>query len=59
MIAYIDIFRFSAFALMVTLVLTLLASSFVIYSSLYLAPGNPIATLTGGFDAWKAMVPGA
>jgi peptide/nickel transport system permease protein len=33
---------------LVTLVLTLLASSFVIYSSLYLAPGNPIATLTGG-----------
>jgi peptide/nickel transport system permease protein len=33
---------------LVTLVLTLLVSSFVIYSSLYLAPGNPIATLTGG-----------
>jgi peptide/nickel transport system permease protein len=33
---------------LVTLVLTLLASSFVIYASLYLAPGNPIATLTGG-----------
>ena len=27
---------------------TLLVSSFVIYGSLYLAPGNPIATLTGG-----------
>lgn len=27
---------------------TLLVSSFVIYSALYLAPGNPIATLTGG-----------
>ena len=31
-----------------TLVVTLLVSSFVIYGSLYLAPGNPIATLTGG-----------
>ena len=31
-----------------TLVATLLVSSFVIYGSLYLAPGNPIATLTGG-----------
>ena len=30
------------------LVTTLLVSSFVIYSALYLAPGNPIATLTGG-----------
>ena len=27
---------------------TLLVSSFVIYGALYLAPGNPIATLTGG-----------
>lgn len=27
---------------------TLVVSSFVIYSALYLAPGNPIATLTGG-----------
>jgi peptide/nickel transport system permease protein len=31
-----------------TLVVTLLVSSFVIYASLYLAPGNPIATLSGG-----------
>ena len=30
------------------LVATLLVSSFVIFSSLYLAPGNPIATLSGG-----------
>jgi peptide/nickel transport system permease protein len=30
------------------LVATLLVSSFLIYSSLYLAPGNPIATLSGG-----------
>lgn len=30
------------------LVVTLLVSSFVIYSAMYLAPGNPIATLTGG-----------
>jgi peptide/nickel transport system permease protein len=30
------------------LVATLLVSSFVIYGSMYLAPGNPIATLTGG-----------
>src|SRR4051812_28094436 len=27
---------------------TLLVSSFLIFSSLYLAPGNPIATLSGG-----------
>ena len=30
------------------LVGTLLVSSFLIFSSLYLAPGNPIATLSGG-----------
>jgi len=30
------------------LIATLLVSSFVIFSSLYLAPGNPIATLSGG-----------
>jgi peptide/nickel transport system permease protein len=30
------------------LVATLLVSSFVIFSSLYLAPGNPIAVLSGG-----------
>jgi len=30
------------------LVATLLVSSFIIFSSLYLAPGNPIATLSGG-----------
>jgi len=30
------------------LLITLLVSSFVIYGSLYLAPGNPIATLSGG-----------
>ncbi|MDP9257859.1 MAG: ABC transporter permease, partial [Actinomycetota bacterium] len=31
-----------------TLIATLLVASFVIYGSLYLAPGSPIATLTGG-----------
>ena len=30
------------------LLATLLVSSFVIYSSLYLAPGNPLSTLSGG-----------
>ena len=30
------------------LVVTLFVSSFVIFSSLYLSPGNPIATLSGG-----------
>ena len=30
------------------LVATLLVSSFVIFSSLYIAPGNPIAALSGG-----------
>lgn len=30
------------------LVATLLASSFVVYSSLYLAPGSPVDTLSGG-----------
>lgn len=30
------------------LIATLLVSSFVIFSSLYIAPGNPIATLSGG-----------
>ncbi len=30
------------------LVITLLVSSFFIFSALYIAPGNPIATLTGG-----------
>ena len=39
--------RFLARRLLV-LVATLIVSSFVIYGSLYLAPGNPIATLTGG-----------
>jgi peptide/nickel transport system permease protein len=33
---------------LVMLVATLLVSSFIIYASLYLAPGNPIATLSGG-----------
>jgi len=33
---------------LVMLLGTLVVSSFVIYSALYLAPGNPIATLTGG-----------
>ncbi|MGI9117483.1 MAG: ABC transporter permease [Gaiellales bacterium] len=33
---------------LIMLIGTLLVSSFVIYSALYLAPGNPIATLTGG-----------
>jgi peptide/nickel transport system permease protein len=32
----------------VVLVSTLLVSSFLIYGALYVAPGNPIATLTGG-----------
>lgn len=39
--------RFLARRFMV-LVATLFVSSFLIYGSLYLAPGNPIATLTGG-----------
>ncbi len=30
------------------LVVTLLVASFAIYGSLYLAPGSPIAALTGG-----------
>ena len=30
------------------LIVTLLVSSFAIYSAMYVAPGNPIATLTGG-----------
>jgi peptide/nickel transport system permease protein len=33
---------------LVMLVVTLLISSFVIFSSLFIAPGNPIATLSGG-----------
>ena len=33
---------------LVMLVITLVVSSFVIYSAMYLAPGNPIAALTGG-----------
>ena len=33
---------------LVMLVVTLVVSSFVIYSAMYLAPGNPIAALTGG-----------
>jgi peptide/nickel transport system permease protein len=33
---------------MAMLVVTLLVSSFAIYSALYVAPGNPIAALTGG-----------
>ena len=33
---------------LVMLIVTLLVSSFAIYSALYVAPGNPIATLTGG-----------
>jgi ABC-type dipeptide/oligopeptide/nickel transport system permease component len=32
---------------LLTLIATLLVASFVIYGSLYLAPGSPIATLTG------------
>jgi peptide/nickel transport system permease protein len=38
------------------LVVTLLVSSFVIYGSLYLAPGNPIATLSGGRTLPEASV---
>jgi peptide/nickel transport system permease protein len=30
------------------LLLTLVASSFLVFSSLYLAPGDPVATLSGG-----------
>ena len=30
------------------LVVTLLVASFAVYGALYLAPGSPIATLTGG-----------
>lgn len=33
---------------LVMLVVTLLVSSFVIFSALFIAPGNPIATLSGG-----------
>jgi peptide/nickel transport system permease protein len=33
---------------LVGLVVTLLASGFLVYSSLYLAPGDPISTLSGG-----------
>ncbi|MFZ2013857.1 MAG: ABC transporter permease [Nocardioides sp.] len=33
---------------LVMLVVTLLVASFLVYGSLYLAPGSPIATLTGG-----------
>lgn len=33
---------------LVMLVVTLLVSSFLIFSAMYVAPGNPIATLTGG-----------
>jgi peptide/nickel transport system permease protein len=33
---------------LVMLVITIIVSSFVIYSAMYLAPGNPIAALTGG-----------
>lgn len=33
---------------LVMLVVTLLLSSFLIFSAMYVAPGNPIATLTGG-----------
>ena len=33
---------------LVMLVVTLLVASFAVYGSLYLAPGSPIATLTGG-----------
>jgi peptide/nickel transport system permease protein len=33
---------------LVMLVITVVVSSFVIYSAMYLAPGNPIAALTGG-----------
>lgn len=40
-------FRFLARRL-VMLVVTLLVASFAIYGSLYLAPGSPIAALTGG-----------
>ena len=39
--------RFPATRL-VGLVVTLLVSSFLIYSSLYLTPGDPISTLSGG-----------
>ena len=41
------------------LLLTLLASSFLVFSSLYLAPGDPVATLSGGrtlpLEAVKAL----
>src|SRR3954449_8641126 len=33
---------------LVMLVVTLLVASLAVYGSLYIAPGNPIATLTGG-----------
>ena len=33
---------------LIMLILTLFVASFAIYSAMYLAPGNPIAALTGG-----------
>jgi peptide/nickel transport system permease protein len=33
---------------LIMLIVSLLVASFVIYGSLYIAPGNPIATLSGG-----------
>jgi peptide/nickel transport system permease protein len=36
------------FRRLLMLIATLFVSSFIIFSSLYLAPGNPIATLSGG-----------
>src|SRR5262245_4687942 len=38
------------------LVVTLLISSFVIFAALYIAPGNPIATLSGGRSLPPAAV---
>ena len=40
--------RGSSLRRLAMLVVTLLVSSFVIFGSLYLAPGNPLATLSGG-----------
>lgn len=41
---------------LVMLAATLLASSFVIFSALFIAPGNPIATLSGGRSLPAASV---
>jgi peptide/nickel transport system permease protein len=41
---------------LVGLAVTLLLTSFIVYGALYIAPGNPIATLTGGRPLPKATI---